>query len=274
MIAGPADEEDLRALAPAHDHPLGDRRHGQLLRAFRGDFARHEAEHRHRVLARRDDDLHRGFVHEHLVALPNPVHGRRQGTQAVGAVDERDAAVHLDLLDRQPLPAMAHVAFEVGGRVEVRREHAIARRRHPLCVVRHRVRAVLPHFLQDQVQHRLAFGTDDYLGVAGGLTRRADLEAGDLVVAAMQQDQIQHLRERARVDDVAVEVDGFGEHHVNCRLQIADCRLPVTTFVDHAVDPRNVVICNLQSAISNSSSSAVAVPPAPRARAAARGSAG
>ena len=122
---------------------------------------------------------------------------------------KRHAAVHLDLLDGQPLPLLAHVAFEIGRRIEVGREDAVGRCRHPLGVVRDRVGAVLPDLLQDQVQHVLGLGAHDDLGVAGGLARRADLERRDLVVPAVQQDQIQHLREGARVDDVPVEVDGF-----------------------------------------------------------------
>ena len=35
---------------------------------------------------------------------------------------------------------------------------------------------------------------------------------GDFVVAAVQQDEVEHFRERLRVDDVAVEVNRFGGH--------------------------------------------------------------
>ena len=71
---------------------------------------------------------------------------------------------------------------------------------------------MLADFLKDVVQRLRVRRAHHDLGVARFLARRADVEVRDLVVPAVQQDEVEHLRQRLRVDDVAVEVNGFGSH--------------------------------------------------------------
>ncbi len=212
MMAGSADEQDPAAAPARVDHPLGNRRDGQLLRPFGRHFARHEAEDGYRILAGRRHHLDACFVDEHAIVPLHAVQGNGQGVRSLGRVLKHHAAVHLDVLDRQPSSGVADVAFEVGRRVEVLGEDAVRRRDRPLGVVRDRRGAMLPDLLQDPVEAVLRLRPDDDLRVAGGVPRRADVERGDLVVAAVQQDQIEHFRQRARIDDVAIEVHRFREH--------------------------------------------------------------
>jgi hypothetical protein len=75
------------------------------------DFARHEAEDRHGILARRDDDLHRDLVNEHAVALADAVHRHGQRVRP-SARSTRLTPQSISICsNRQPLPFLAHVAF-------------------------------------------------------------------------------------------------------------------------------------------------------------------
>jgi hypothetical protein len=207
-----ANEQDLPAFLARGDHALGDGGNGQFLRAFGGDLARHEPEHRHRILARRGHDLHGCLVHEHAIALAHLVHRHGHRVRAVGRVPEDDAAVHFDLFDGEPLALVTNLALEVRRRVEVVGEHAVGRGGHPLGVDCEGRGAVLADLLQDVVQGVHVRRAHHDLCVARRLARGADLERGDLVVPAVHQDEVEDLRERARIDDVPVEVHRFRQH--------------------------------------------------------------
>ena len=73
-------------------------------------------------------------------------------------------------------------------------------------------RPVRAQLAQNVLQCRSIGCAHDDLGVARLLAGRANSEVRDLVVTAMQKDEVQDLRERLRVDDMAVEVNGFGGH--------------------------------------------------------------
>ena len=158
------------------------------------------------------------------------VHRRADRARAVAAPVEHDAAVHLDVVDRQPAPPGRG---RTSGGWSSSRTRAGRRRRRPPAptrLMRRRGRAVLADLLEDVLQRLRIRRAHDDLGVARLLARRADAEVRDLVIAPVQQDEVEHFRERLRVDDVPVEVNGFGGHAgilaVRERFQGAGCRVP------------------------------------------------
>ena len=157
-----------------------------------------------------DLDPHPAPADHHLVSGPDPVHGHHPdggGGGRRGRVDDQ-GAVHLRAPALDPVAPHPDPGDQVGGGVELRREHAVGRRLHQLGVG-----GVLPvdavdlDVGQEGVEGRLVGGTDpdaDVTLVEGG---GAHLELEDLEGGAGVDDGVENLGQEEGVDHVAVEAD-------------------------------------------------------------------
>ena len=141
-----------------------------------------------------DDDavagLHRG--HRHAA-----------GRAALGV--DHDAAVHLLVLDVDPLAAEPDLGAEVGGAVEALGERAVhvGRRR---CGSRPASTGTAPcGWISARIASSCSARVGAHLdaGVAGVVLPLAELQRLDVVPAAARQDLVEHLRQQQRIDDVA-----------------------------------------------------------------------
>ncbi len=89
---------------------------------LRRDGALHEGESLAAAGTLQRLDAHALVAHDHLIADAHVVH--RPCVGPARRALHHDGDVHLDLLDRDPAPANAHLGGLVGGGVEVVRQHA------------------------------------------------------------------------------------------------------------------------------------------------------
>jgi hypothetical protein len=149
-----------------------------------------------------DDDAH---------ARRHAVHGRGPHRRPV---EHDQAAVHLGVLHVDPAAAHPHRGGQVGGGVEAGRQDAVPVGHRQLGVgLAHPVGSVGLQFDQQGVQGGLVGRHHLQAGPAGVGGRAADVDVDHLVVGPGGQDQVQHLGQGQRVDDVALDLDGLPDGH-------------------------------------------------------------
>ena len=126
-------------------------------------------------------------------------------------VDE-DAAVHLLVLDLDPLAAETHLRAVVGRAVEVLGKRPVHVGGHDVAIVRgDRGGTVVVDLAEDLLQHFGGRRPHLDAGEAGIGLALADADVLEDVRPAVRQDLVQHLGQEQRIDDVALDLDLFDE---------------------------------------------------------------
>ncbi len=143
----------------------------------------------------------------------SPLRTSRSLRQTARSPFDDDHGVHPLIADRDPAAVEVHFGPVVGRGVEVVRRGGVdvgaAQQRVRRAV---HVAAVRRQLLEQVIERRPGAGRDRDRQVRDVLVGAADVEAFDLVRRAMLDDRGEDALEVARVDQVAVGVDGFGRH--------------------------------------------------------------
>ena len=134
----------------------------------------------------------------------------RDGPRRTGHDIHHDAAIHLRPLHGDPAAFQPYERLQIGGGVEVVREHGVGRRRFEAHVVLlHDLHPVLLQVAQDRVQLFLVGRGDPQEG--GGLVVfvAAHAKPQDAVLGTVLQDLVEHPREQQRVDDMSFQLYVF-----------------------------------------------------------------
>src|SRR5262249_43524091 len=146
-------------------------------------------------------------------------HGQAAGGAAVGV--DQDAAVHLLVLDLDPLAVQADLGAVVGGAVKALRKGAVHVGGDGDAVAgADRHGAVVVDGVEDLAQGVGRGGAHLKLGVAVVGLPLADVDVLDDVGAAVRQDLVEDLGQEERVDDVAVQLDFLDEAAAGRRCRV------------------------------------------------------
>src|SRR5438105_5633091 len=205
-----ADGQELAAAVPAPPDPVGDLADEKILGLLRRDLRRHELEGGGAPGALEGLHPHAVEPYDDVVAGPHPVHGLGADPRRV-ANDQR--AVHLRVLDVDPVTTQANLCREVGRRVEALGKNAVGLARFEERVSgTDPVGAVQLQLGDQRRQHVFVAGDDLDAGPAGVDARSADLHVDDVIVGPGVDDGVEDLGQDERVDDVAFDLDDFGGH--------------------------------------------------------------
>ena len=202
----PGHERDPPALRPRLPHQAGDAADRGLDPPLRRHFIAHEAERRPIARLHVRHDAHAMHPGDDQIALADVA----QLAAGCGAVLHHDRRVHALPPDAHPAAVEMNVGLVVGRRIKIVRRGRVdvgGAQLRIRCAMH--VAAVRRQLLQQVVERRLCVGLDGDGQVRDVLIGAADVEALDLVGAAMLDDGREDALKIAGVDQVATRVDRF-----------------------------------------------------------------
>src|SRR5579863_5733115 len=204
-----AEHEENLALADARlPHLARDFMDGKHFDLFRRGGALHEGERLAVPGALEWNDTNTIVTGDYLITNLDFVHWFAGG--AVMKAINHNGDIHLDLLNIDPLTLQAHLCGEIGGRVELRGQHAaLLDLRRLRIVALNQNSSELHKFGEDQFKHFVIGSLDLHARVAwiGFMCANAHFLDGE--VAAAIHDDIPGARQYPGVDNVTYQFNGF-----------------------------------------------------------------